>query len=82
MNSDILPGPAGTSLMFRGPQFETVATKIFHLVFKHGKLRARTNATVVFSMFMFLCEKGMSASQQQGESSQKRLGYSEVLSDR
>jgi len=46
--------------MFRGPQFETAATKIFHLVFTHGKLRSRTYVTAVFSMFVFLCENGMS----------------------
>ena len=61
--------------MFRGPQFETGTTKIFHLVFTHGKLRACTYVTAVFSMFVFLCENGMSAPQQYGERSQKRLGY-------
>jgi len=31
--------------------------------------------TAVFSMFVFLCENGMSAPQQHGERSQKCLGY-------
>ena len=61
--------------MLRGPQFETAATEIFHPVFTHGKLQARTYVTAAFSMFVFLCENGMSAPQQQGERSQKRLGY-------
>jgi len=61
--------------VLRGPQFETAATKIFHLVFTYGKLRARTYVTAVFSMFVFLCENGMSAPQQHGERSQKCLGY-------
>lgn len=61
--------------MLRGPQFKTAATKIFHLVFTYGKLQARTNVTAVFSMFVFLCGNGMSAPQQHGERSQKRLGY-------
>jgi hypothetical protein len=44
-------------------------------VFTHGKLLARTYVTAVFSMFVFLCENGMSLAQQHGERSQKRLGY-------
>ena len=61
--------------MLRGPQFEPAATKIFHLVFTHGKLQACAYVTAVFSMFVFLCEDGMSAPQQKGEKSQKSVGY-------
>jgi hypothetical protein len=61
--------------VLRGRQFEPAATKIFHLVFTHGKLRARTYVIAVFSMFVFLCENGMFAPQQHGERSQKCLGY-------